>query len=49
MKKQDTVYSKEEDGKFFLKELQSNGNLEWIEIQTNNGNKKKTSTHYELD
>lgn len=46
---EDKVYSKEEDGKFFLKELQSNGEMKWIEVQTNNGNKKKTSTHYELD
>jgi hypothetical protein len=35
---EDKVFSKEQDGEFFLKEL-----------QTNNGNKKKTSTHYELD
>ena len=46
---EDKVYSKEEDGKFFLKELQSNGEMKWIEIEAGFGNKKKTSTHYELD
>ena len=34
---------KKVDGKFYLRELQSNGNLEWIEI--NIGNKKNISSH----
>lgn len=38
------IYSKiGEDGNHYLLELQSNGNLEWIEI--NIGNKKKRSSH----
>jgi hypothetical protein len=31
------------DGKFYLRKLQSNGNLKWIEI--NIGNKNKMSSH----
>lgn len=36
-------HRKEVDGKFYLRELQSNGNLEWIEI--NIGNKNNNSSH----
>lgn len=36
-------HRKEVDGKFYLRELQSNGNLEWIEIKI--GNKNKMSSH----
>jgi len=41
------IYSKiGEDGKHYLLELQSNGNLEWVKITTNTiGNKKKRSSH----
>ena len=39
---EDTVYRKEENGKYFLKEKQSNGEMKWIEIETGFGNKKKT-------
>lgn len=36
-------HRKEVDGKFYLRELQSNGKMVWIEI--NIGNKKNISTH----
>ena len=33
------------DGNFYLRELQSNGTMEWIQIKTNSGNKNKMSSH----
>jgi hypothetical protein len=33
------------DGNFYLRELQSNGTMEWIQIKANSGNKNKMSSH----